>query len=89
MVLIDVNNRQVPRPLGGSLSRMCRGHVGKVNARGRLYLTFAASAFPPKRPQLIVKERDEKAACCIEPDMRLEMLMCAVAHSIVTAYGLR
>jgi hypothetical protein len=43
----------------------------------------------PSCPQLIVKERDEKAACFIESDMRLEMLICTVAYSIVSAYGLR
>jgi hypothetical protein len=37
----------------------------------------------------IVKERDDEAACSVEPDMRLEMLMCTVAYSIMSAYGLR
>ena len=37
----------------------------------------------------IVREHDARWACFIEPDMRLEMLICTVAHSIVAAYGLR
>lgn len=67
---------------------MCCGHAGKVSARPGV-ISHSPFLHFPRLPATDVKELDEKAACCIEPDMRLEMLMCTVAYSIVSAYGLR
>jgi hypothetical protein len=64
------------------------GMWGK-STRGDGVFDMRRFCISPNCPQLMSKSERNEAACFIDSDMRLELLICTCAYSNVVAYGHR